>query len=689
MLRQHCGRLLARLEQGLQLLELGGSVEEDYIRIARCFEATRQRCCRLEQDGQRAREQLARVESERAALEVKLKHARNQVEVEMKKRLRAEAELEKQERKLQLVLELLMQEPWGKEALSREHCSVLSALAGRRLGAALAPVRRSSVVDESCQSLLSHSDISYDRTEDDVDVDMTVVRTLKRKVPDTQRVSLAPQVGPVVMAKRHRSSVVPHNAVSVPSMPPPAEVPGPADSLLPAVLLPQRRSRQGHRVSTRAELTTVWGTSEDLSCRAAGLESHTEGSSVSQPAPAPFPSPPQSLPPVQHKFTSKTVIRPEPCCVCGSRIRFGKTAIKCCQCQLLLHTKCREQCPSLCTPRPHHHAWPHEGVLADFAPSMPPLVPTLVVQCVTEVETRGLTETGLYRVPGTEQLVREWKRKLLRAGGALPALSSVTDIHVVCGVLKDFLRGLKEPLVTFSLHPAFLRAADIPDDAARDTALCHVVSKLPPANRDTLAFLMLHLLRVSHSPDCKMDVLNLSRVFGPTLVGHSSANPTPLAIMEDTPRQCKVVACLLSLPPSFWRGFVETEQENLVPMPALRQEPFFQPIGSPDPKSGQLSPAGTCCLPSTLRSCVGTATRPPGQPRGRWAGFSLLLCSLQQWLPRDTELALEEEQRLQDQAAACVVQCRAESSALLPWGASLGAGEQSWLCPAVVAGTLP
>lgn len=140
------------------------------IRIARCFEATRQRCFQLEQDGRRARVQLARVEAERAALEVKLKHARNQVEVEMKKRHRAEAELEKQvrglaaeisctagcgalslltstpfhlqERKLQLVLELLMREPWGSEALSREQCSVLSALAGQRLGAALAPVRR-------------------------------------------------------------------------------------------------------------------------------------------------------------------------------------------------------------------------------------------------------------------------------------------------------------------------------------------------------------------------------------------------------------------------------------------------------------------------------------------------------------------------------------------------------------------
>ncbi|XP_010181318.1 PREDICTED: rho GTPase-activating protein gacR-like, partial [Mesitornis unicolor] len=324
------------------------------------------------------------------------------------------------ERKLQLVFECLVREPWGSGVLSREQCSFLSALAGRRLGASLAPGRRSSAVNESCQSLLFQSDISYDRTEDDVDVDMTVVRTLKRKAQERQRMSLAPQIGPVVVAKRHRSSVAPHNAVSVPPVPP-----FPASSLLPAAVVPQRRSRQGHCVSAHAG--------------GPGQKSRTEGSSLGQPAPAPFPSPPRSLPPPQHQFTSKT--------------------------------------------------------------------------------------TGLYRVPGAEQQVREWKRRLLQAGGVLPALGGVDDIHVVCGVLKDFLRGLKEPLVTFNLHPAFLQAADIPDDAACSMALRHVVSKLPPANRDTLAFLMLHLLRVSRSPDCKMDVLNLSRVFGPTLVGHGSANP--------------------------------------------------------------------------------------------------------------------------------------------------------------------
>ncbi|POI34821.1 hypothetical protein CIB84_001428 [Bambusicola thoracicus] len=486
MLRRRCGQLLAQLERARQLLELDGHLEEDFIRVVRSFEATRQWCCWLEKDGQCAREQLARAEAERAALEVKLKHARNQVEVEMKKRHRAEAELEKQERRMQLVLELLMQGPWG----SGEQCSVLSTLAGWRLGTALAAGRRSSAVDESCQSLLSHSDISYDRTEDDVDVDMMVVRALKRKAQERQ------------------------------------------------------------------------------------------------------------------------VIRPEPCGACGSRLHFGRAALRCRQCQLLLHPKCRERCPGPCTAQPRPQPWPREGVLADFAPPTAPLVPALVVQCVTEVETRGLAEAGLYRVPGAEPLVREWKRRLLH-GGEAP--SGVADIHVVCGVLKDFLRGLKEPLVTFGLHPAFLRAADIPDEAACSTALRHVVGKLPAANRDTLAFLMLHLLRVSRSPSCKMDVLNLSRVFGPTLVGHGSANPTPLVIMEDTPRQCKVVARLLALPSDFWRGFVGTERENPAPTPdpGSKREPLFCPITAPEPHVGQLSPTGTCCLPGALRSCVGTATQAP------------------------------------------------------------------------------
>ncbi|XP_013911477.1 PREDICTED: rac GTPase-activating protein 1-like [Thamnophis sirtalis] len=97
-----------------QLLELGNfnsNIEEEYLQIAKCLEEMRQRCCRLDHDLQKARQQLRQSESEFSVLEVKLKHARNQVEVEMKKRRWAEAELEKQECKLQLIYDYLMADP--------------------------------------------------------------------------------------------------------------------------------------------------------------------------------------------------------------------------------------------------------------------------------------------------------------------------------------------------------------------------------------------------------------------------------------------------------------------------------------------------------------------------------------------------------------------------------------------------
>lgn len=38
-------------------------------------------------------------------------------------------------------------------------------------------------------------------------------------------------------------------------------------------------------------------------------------------------------------------------------------------------------------------------------------------------------------------------------------LSKISEIHVVCGLLKDFLRKLKEPLITFRLHRTFMEAS--------------------------------------------------------------------------------------------------------------------------------------------------------------------------------------------------------------------------------------
>lgn len=69
-----------------------------------------------------------------------------------------------------------------------------------------------------------------------------------------------------------------------------------------------------------------------------------------------------------------------------------------------------------------------------------------------------LTQAGLYRLSGAERTVRELKEKFLRSK-TVPVLSKVDDIHAVTGLLKDFLRNLKEPLLTFRLNRSFMDAA--------------------------------------------------------------------------------------------------------------------------------------------------------------------------------------------------------------------------------------
>lgn len=55
-------------------------------------------------------------------------------------------------------------------------------------------------------------------------------------------------------------------------------------------------------------------------------------------------------------------------------------------------------------------------------------------------------------------------------------------------------------------------------------ATWQAVVQLAQPNRDTLAALVLHLQIVAESPEVKMPVSNLARVFGPTVVGYSASD---------------------------------------------------------------------------------------------------------------------------------------------------------------------
>ncbi|XP_072388935.1 rac GTPase-activating protein 1-like [Diabrotica undecimpunctata] len=257
----------------------------------------------------------------------------------------------------------------------------------------------------------------------------------------------------------------------------------------------------------------------------------------------------------QHCLQQKTVVMPNICSVCEKHIRFGKTAFKCKECRMLCHIECRDLMPTPCVPVLHTpSSKKFTGTIADYTPTSAPMVPSLIVHCVNEIEKRGLSELGIYRVPGSEREVKGLKEKFL-SSRVSPNLKEI-DIHVICGCIKDFLRSLTEPLLTYTLWNDFVTAVKAKDSNDIMPALYETIAKLPQPNRDTLAFLILHLQQVAQRPECKMPKDNLSKVFGPNIVGYSSSNPEPNKLIEETKYIIKVMTYIMNIPPDFWKNFI-------------------------------------------------------------------------------------------------------------------------------------
>uniref|UniRef100_A0A7N8WT54 Rac GTPase-activating protein 1 n=1 Tax=Mastacembelus armatus TaxID=205130 RepID=A0A7N8WT54_9TELE len=494
---------------------LNENIEPNFIQMAQNFDDCRRKWLMAEQELGSCKEMLTKTETEKGSLEVKLKHARNQVDVEIRRRQKAETECEKLDRQIQLIRELLTSEGSSNSIqLSAEQRSALAFLNTNCQGIAnLNTSRRLTTIDESASIL---SDISYDKTDDSLDWDSSTVRTVRLQKRQKRRSSKNHVDGPPVASKRSRSTgrtsekgnetLVTKTTVTVPVNGGPVEA-----------------------VST-IETVPYW------------TRSRRKTGKISK--------------------IMQSVIKPESCVPCGKRIKFGKISLKCRDCRVVSHPECRDRCPLPCIP--NLGATPikiGEGVLADYVPVTSPMIPPLVVHCVSEIEQRGLHEAGLYRLSGADRTVKELKEKFLRSK-TVPVLSKVDDIHAITGLLKDFLRNLKEPLLTFRLNRPFMDAADDDNSIA---LMYQTIGDLPQPNRDTLAFLVLHLQRVADSLETKMDINNLARVFGPTIVGHAIPNPDPMTILQDTKQQPKVVERLLTLPADYWSQFVmaENEQPNL------------------------------------------------------------------------------------------------------------------------------
>lgn len=87
--------------------------------------------------------------------------------------------------------------------------------------------------------------------------------------------------------------------------------------------------------------------------------------------------------------------------------------------------------------------------------------------------------------------------------------------------------------------------AEEPRASKAIAALKEICTKLPKAHRDTLAFLMNHLSRVTSESDSNgMPSSNLGIVFGPTLLRSGDGNPS-LNSLIDTCYQTRAIEILI------------------------------------------------------------------------------------------------------------------------------------------------
>lgn len=92
---------------------------------------------------------------------------------------------------------------------------------------------------------------------------------------------------------------------------------------------------------------------------------------------------------------------PEICFVCEKKIKFGKTALRCKACKAIYHTECKQFVSPLCLNAEEMLDIKKPESLSYYAPLETPMVPNIIVVCIKEVEKRGLTEEGIYRIAGS------------------------------------------------------------------------------------------------------------------------------------------------------------------------------------------------------------------------------------------------------------------------------------------------
>uniref|UniRef100_A0A8C7U855 Unconventional myosin-IXa-like n=1 Tax=Oncorhynchus mykiss TaxID=8022 RepID=A0A8C7U855_ONCMY len=219
-----------------------------------------------------------------------------------------------------------------------------------------------------------------------------------------------------------------------------------------------------------------------------------------------------------HIFKSTQYSIPTYCEYCSSLIWMMDRACVCKLCRYACHRKCCSRMTTKCSKKYDPELSSRQfGVELSRLTSEERTVPLVVEKLINYIEMHGLYTEGIFRKSGSTNKIKE-----LRQGLDTDVSSMNLDdynIHVIASVLKQWLRDLPNPLMTFELYEEFLRAMGQPDKREVIRGVYSVIDQLSRTHLSTLERLIFHLVRITLQEDTnRMSANALAIVFAPCIL---------------------------------------------------------------------------------------------------------------------------------------------------------------------------
>jgi len=145
-------------------------------------------------------------------------------------------------------------------------------------------------------------------------------------------------------------------------------------------------------------------------------------------------------------------------------------------------------------------------------------IPKLIEKSIKLISEKGLKTEGLFRVsPNSDDL--EFACKAIEEGGF--DVMDHFDEHIVCGVLKKFLRLLPTPMLTYECYTCFIAiyAMHGTDDKIRVEKTISILDMIPNTRKRAVGELIHFLAKVAENSQYnKMTIQNLATIFAPLLL---------------------------------------------------------------------------------------------------------------------------------------------------------------------------